>query len=351
MRRRLLQAFCVPLAVLFSQAAIQARSESAEQPAPRPILFVLDASGSMNEMFGGVSRMSAARVMLEEQLARLDRRIPVGLAAYGNRLPGCGSQRLYNPIAIGNRERVNHQASSMVAAGATPIANTLRLIGTAIAPVHPGLLVVLLSDGAESCGGNPALEAASLRARGVDIRINVIGLAVDADTAVQLGDVARQGGGRYFHVRNHTEFEAAIRGSTEIDVPAIVSPPAAPAADPSAATTDWLEIVSVETLPGAASGERWRVHFRFQAPRRGDYHVSVQARLRAAPAGRDRRLLGESPLAIAGQTFYDSEKGEGSVIIEQPGDLRRGLVLQAELWLIDELPQSLYVSRAVAGAR
>ncbi|MBX7058711.1 MAG: VWA domain-containing protein [Leptospirales bacterium] len=320
--------------------------ESGRSSDRRPVLFILDASGSMNEMFGGVTRMAAARVMLEEQLSRLDRSVPVGLAAYGNRLPGCSSQRLYNPIAIGNHERINLQVQNMAAAGATPIANTLRLIGTALVPSNPGLLIVLISDGAESCGGNPGAEAAALQLRGANVQVNVIGLAVDAETALQLGEIARQGRGRYFHVRNHTDFEAAIQQSVVRDVAETPTGESEIDQGTPALSAETLQILELEDLGTSSQGRRIRVRFRYQASGK-DFEVTFQALRQAAQSGAGRRLLSASPLAIRGRPFFDQDRGEGELILEISGaqSAPGPIIIQGELWEISGVPRALYVSR------
>ncbi len=83
--------------------------------------------------------------------------------------------------------------------GPTPIANTLADIGTWMGPqklADPRTCrpydVVLISDGGESCGGDPVTEAGNLWTT-YGIRTYVIGLAIDAGAAVQLNAIAAAG--------------------------------------------------------------------------------------------------------------------------------------------------------------
>lgn len=340
------------------------------RPGDRPVLFILDASGSMAELFGGVSRMTAARVMLTEQLARLEGTIPVGLVAYGNRIPGCESYRLYAPIRRGNRSLVQRQVQSMAPAGNTPIAATLRLIGKSVLPQHPGARIVLISDGAESCGGDPAAEAARLRTLGHDLEINVIGLSVDRDAAAQLGEVARAGGGNYFDVHNHTDFDRAIRLSVEESNepdPAETKPEAArdplpetnaPRAEPEPAPESRapeqsppLEILEAKLAGQEGDRARIRVRFRFRTERAGDFHVSLQAATRRSAEGRGGTLLpGDGLLGQGGAAFYDETTGEGEAILEIPSSQLQGrpIFVQGELWDASGVPESVYVSNSVS---
>ena len=85
--------------------------------------------------------------------------------------------------------------------GATPLAGLLGSVGSNLAPIIAGdsfdascrgYSVILLTDGVESCGGNPEAAAASLL--GMGIQTYVIGLAVGGGAEAQLNDIATAGG-------------------------------------------------------------------------------------------------------------------------------------------------------------
>src|SRR3546814_16847397 len=72
--------------------------------------------------------------------------------------------------------------------------------------------VVLVSDGLESCGGDPCEAVRAARQSGVDVRLHVVGFDLgDTDTA-QLQCMAEAGGGRFFRASNAAE-PAAARGA------------------------------------------------------------------------------------------------------------------------------------------
>jgi Mg-chelatase subunit ChlD len=356
-----------------ASASKQTGQSEATNGAP-PVLFILDASGSMAELFGGVSRMTAARLMLHEQLARLDQKIPVGLVAYGNKIPGCGSVRIYAPIRKKNRSSLKSQVKQMEPAGSTPIARTLRLVGESLIPAHPGTTVVLISDGAESCGGNPAAEARRLLAKGKDIQINVIGLAVDQATAIELGDIARAGRGEYFHVRNHTDLDRAIRMSLSRvsgETPPLAETPQALPAN-EAVEERWstrrappiaglksrppFEISAVRSLGVAKDNPRvmeFEIDYRFYHQRPGNFLVRMHAVEQASapgPAG-GRVRGGDGLIAISSATHFRVSKAAGKVRIRVPVSHTGPLNLQGELWETTNVPEHLYLSNAVAAHR
>lgn len=57
--------------------------------------------------------------------------------------------------------------------------------------------IILVSDGEETCGRNPCEVAATLASRGVDVRIDVVGLGVQGSTRNQLQCIAKVGRGTY----------------------------------------------------------------------------------------------------------------------------------------------------------
>src|SRR5207248_579537 len=81
--------------------------------------------------------------------------------------------------------------------GATPIALALHAAGAELARNNAPSGLVLISDGKETCNGDPAAEAASLaRNPNLWFGINVIGFDVQEDERAALAEIARAGKGQ-----------------------------------------------------------------------------------------------------------------------------------------------------------
>jgi hypothetical protein len=94
----------------------------------------------------------------------------------------------------------------------TPLAKAIRAVADDLEGVTGPRIVIVVSDGAESCGGDPAREVRRLRAEGVDVTLNVVGLALkDAKVRRAIRRLAALGGGSYFDARDPAEVAAAIR--------------------------------------------------------------------------------------------------------------------------------------------
>lgn len=96
----------------------------------------------------------------------------------------------------------------------TPIGESLRLIAADVAN-RPGLpLIILVTDGEETCGGDPAAVIRGLTADGKDVRVNIVGFAIDELMLREtFAEWARLGNGKYFNARDGAELAASLRGS------------------------------------------------------------------------------------------------------------------------------------------
>lgn len=173
---------------------------------PTRVLLMLDASGSMAARMGGSTKMQAARDALTAFVDRLDGDVQVALRVYGhtgNNTPAgkpesCRGTALVHPFAALDPARFRAAVGSFEPQGWTPIAAALQAAASDF-PAGPGgnNVVYLVSDGEETCGGDPSAAARALRASGIAVTVNVIGFGVDAKAAAQLRPIAEAGGGEY----------------------------------------------------------------------------------------------------------------------------------------------------------
>ncbi|MDA1095431.1 MAG: VWA domain-containing protein [Acidobacteria bacterium] len=187
--------------------------------------IILDLSNSMWGQVNGKSKIDLARRALTSALTDLPANIPVGLRVYGHRVSvddkeaGCAdTERLIAP-APGQGPAIAKMSDTLQPKGHTPIARSLQEAGADLKRDGTAGVIVLVSDGVESCGGNPEAVAAQLRSSGVDVVIHTVGLGVnDVDRSV-LAALAAAGGGQYFDAGDApalTEsINTAVRSSRE----------------------------------------------------------------------------------------------------------------------------------------
>jgi hypothetical protein len=95
--------------------------------------------------------------------------------------------------------------------GMTPIALSLELAAADFAKYSEAKhTIILLSDGIETCGGDPMKAAQSLKDQGIDFKIFTIGFNVDAQAKAQLKELAESYGGSYSDVRNGVNLQEQL---------------------------------------------------------------------------------------------------------------------------------------------
>lgn len=93
----------------------------------------------------------------------------------------------------------------------TPLAASLEAAGTDLSVVEGPKLIVLITDGEETCGGDPGAVIEALVAQGVDVRVNIVGFAIgDPVIEEQLAAWAEQGGGVYFSAEDAEDLGPAL---------------------------------------------------------------------------------------------------------------------------------------------
>src|SRR5690606_3621013 len=170
-------------------AALLAAGVVSAQPAGAgrtDVVLVLDASDSMcNELGGARLRITAAKEALAEFVSRLpdSPALDVGLRVYGSRTTAlepdaCEDSVLVVPVAGVDRELLLDTVRGTEPRGATPIAYSLELAAADLAGAPGRKVIVLVTDGEESCGGDVRAVAERLAGSGYEIDLHVIGFAL-----------------------------------------------------------------------------------------------------------------------------------------------------------------------------
>jgi hypothetical protein len=198
-------------------------ASSAHAAGTKDMLIVLDASGSMTDTFGSVSRISAAKSTITSLLSSLDPSIAVGFRPFANvaksaKADACQVTNLAQPFTT-SRSLIASAVSATQAVGLyTPTAYTLEQAKSDFDPSNDNILI-LLTDGLENCGGNPAQAAADLLAAGIKVKTYVIGLGLDATSRAQLTQVAARGGGQYFDATDSASLASSLNTIQQAEKP------------------------------------------------------------------------------------------------------------------------------------
>ncbi len=172
------------------------------------LLIVLDHSSSMAEIVDGEVKIEVAKEVIGELLSDLPTGAKVGLRDFA----GCGISHLLVPIEPLNVPTFRAQVNALTTRGATPIAYTLEQVPGDFANIGGKKLVLLVTDGMETCKGDPVGVAQKLLKDGYDLKINVVGFDIGRDSKArdQLMQIAQATGGAFLEASNREELRQAL---------------------------------------------------------------------------------------------------------------------------------------------
>jgi hypothetical protein len=184
----------------------------------RAVEIVVDASRSMWGRMDGKPKMVVAKQILLEVSRWFPGELELALRAYGHKsasdLNDCTDSELLVAFSKENREQIRQAVAVLRPLGQTPLAYALDQVANDFRETQSERVVVLVTDGIESCGGDPIAAARKLGNQ--DIVIHVIGFGLgniaDEDTA-GLNAVAGAAGGRFLTARSAEELKEALIGT------------------------------------------------------------------------------------------------------------------------------------------
>ena len=196
---------CPLFAALLCAPAVMAQSTT-------DILFILDGSGSMWAPLDQQPKIEIAKNIMSDLILQLPSDISAGLEVYGHRsADDCQDIELLSEPGHADTNTLLQQVQSITPRGKTPLAESLKLAVEALSDSGVETTIVLISDGAENCSGNPCAFIDALNIQASKIRVHVIGFAINAAAEEQLLCIASAGGGQYFNAQNANQLAQAIQ--------------------------------------------------------------------------------------------------------------------------------------------
>ncbi|MDF1521851.1 MAG: hypothetical protein P1P87_03415 [Trueperaceae bacterium] len=156
------------------------RGEGAAQPA---VEVIFDASGSMGQRLpSGASRIDVAKGVLEEFVRTgLPDDVPFALRAFGHITPNSCETRLDVPLAPLDRDAALTAVRAIEPKlfSQTPLAASIEAVADDLAGSAGPKSLLLITDGVESCDGDPQAAVEGLRAAGMDVQVAIVSLGLD----------------------------------------------------------------------------------------------------------------------------------------------------------------------------
>ncbi len=182
---------CVLL--LFLSQSLFAQTLQDEERTTR-ILFVFDASASMLQKWDMNSGLKSdeAKEILTKIIDSLDNvpNVEVGLRVYGHQFTvpenNCEDTKLEAPFAVRNGAYIKARLAQIKFRGITPIAYSLMKAANDFPDTLGRNIIILLTDGDESCEGNPCEVVKELQRKGVILKPFVIGIGASLEVEQSL---------------------------------------------------------------------------------------------------------------------------------------------------------------------
>ena len=197
----------------------------AQEQAPRPpltrMLFVFDASNSMNAFWGNQPKINTARELLLKTLKELEGQpdLELALRLYGHQTPiqpgkqDCDDTKLEVPFSENSIPAIRQKLLATRCLGTTPIARSLEKAAkdfpeTATRKGDRAVrnVIILITDGIEACDEDPCAVSRALQAKGIVLKPFVIGVGL-----TEMDRFALQCVGNYFDASTPELFEHVLQ--------------------------------------------------------------------------------------------------------------------------------------------
>lgn len=211
---------CVVILVIVLVSIAVANGQRTNAPVkqePESLLIVVDSSGSMAARVGTRTKIEIAKEVLGKLIEEIPASTQIGLRAYGHRSKrDCRDTESLVPIGAVEREVFRQRVESMRPLGQTPISYSLLQAAEDLKSKTGKKAIILLSDGKETCGGDPCAVAQELKKANIDFRIHVVGFDITESRAEdQLRCIARSTGGNYLDARDAGQLLASLQRAVQ----------------------------------------------------------------------------------------------------------------------------------------
>lgn len=176
------------------------------------ILFVLDGSQSMLTKWESATKMQVAQRLLAEMIDSLKKveNIEMALRVYGHQSPvppqDCNDTKLEVAFTKNNTHKIKQHLNKIRPKGTTPIAYSLELAAKDFPKNKKSRnIIILITDGIESCDGDPCAVSNHLQKQGVILKPFVIGIGLDNEFRKTFECV-----GRFYDANNEERFKEVL---------------------------------------------------------------------------------------------------------------------------------------------
>lgn len=200
------------LLVTLMGSAAYGQVNQQELPQKTRILFLLDGSGSMLAPWENTTRIMAAKRLLAKMVDSLqaNQDLHLALRVYGHQFPSrpqvCEDSKLEVGFGPNNHQEITKKLMAIKPQGNTPIAYSLSESAKDF-PMDDDArnIIIIITDGLESCDGDPCQVSYELQKKRIFLKPFVIGIGMDKNYEKQFGCL-----GQFFDANNIAAFQNVL---------------------------------------------------------------------------------------------------------------------------------------------
>jgi Ca-activated chloride channel family protein len=250
---------CIVASLLFACVGVVFMGPAAH--AADRVIVILDASGSMWAQIDGRPKLEIARESLRTALQSVPGDEEIGFMAYGHREKGsCSDIELIVPPATGTAGQITTAADNLKFLGKTPLTAAVKQAAEALKYTEDKAKVILITDGLETCGGDPCALGKELKANGIDFTADVVGFGLTAEEGRQVACLAENTGGKYIQASDEAALKEALAETVAAPAPA-PEPQPAPAPEPAKPAFNFEPtVIMAEGGDAVTDGNAWEIY-------------------------------------------------------------------------------------------
>ncbi|MDL4840251.1 VWA domain-containing protein [Aquibacillus rhizosphaerae] len=196
----------------------KSKAEVKQEPKSGKAIILLDASSSMLLSVDERMKMDVAKEATSRFAEVIGQESDVSLVVYGHKgsesdsdkVVSCeGIEEIY-PMDTYDQEVFETSLTTFESKGWTPLAEAIKKAADMSDSFEEAITVYIVSDGVETCDGDPVKEAENFVKKDEERTVNIIGFNVDQDAEEELQNVSAAGNGDYYTANNADDLQKTI---------------------------------------------------------------------------------------------------------------------------------------------
>lgn len=181
-------------------------------------IILLDAKSSMLLSQDGQLTLETIKNSITRFAKIIGQNNEVSLIVYGHKnnnsetdhVQACNAVEEMYPMGAFDEEQFKQSLRTIEGNGESPLSQALKKAEEISGEEDEEVSIYVISNGAETCNGDPVKEIKTFMSKNVDRSVHIIGLEVDEDAGDMLKELSILGKGSYYSVKNEEELKNII---------------------------------------------------------------------------------------------------------------------------------------------